>query len=121
MTFVLAQWVAAALVLISLIHVYWALGGQWATDVVIPQIPGREGQGLRPAFKPSALLTLAVAVGLLLVAPLQGVFAAAGFGLLTAFAVAGRLHPRLGTLRPSSGGVSASPSARSPEAPLPGE
>ena len=68
MTFVLAQWIAAALVLISLIHVYWALGGQWATDVVIPQIPGREGQGLRPAFKPSALLTLAVAVGLLLVA-----------------------------------------------------
>jgi hypothetical protein len=69
----------------------------------------------------SGILTPGAAWLVLLVAPLQGVFAAAGLGLFTAFAVAGRLHPRLGTLRPSSGGISASPSARSPKAPLPGE
>ncbi|MNF52643.1 hypothetical protein D3C85_548830 [compost metagenome] len=66
MTFVLAQWIAAALVLISLIHVYWALGGQWASDAVVPLVQG--DQGPRPAFKPSALVTLVVAAGLLLIA-----------------------------------------------------
>ena len=68
MTFVLAQWLAGVLVVISLIHVYWALGGQWANDAVVPYVPTPEGKGLRPAFKPSSLGTLAVAVGLLLIA-----------------------------------------------------
>lgn len=53
----------------------------------------------------SGILTPGAAWLVLLVAPLPGVFAAAGIGLLAAFAVAGQLHPRLGTPRPSRGGV----------------
>ena len=53
----------------------------------------------------SGILTPGAAWLVLLVAPLPGVFAAAGVGLLTAFAVAGRLHPHLGSLRPSRGGA----------------
>ncbi len=53
----------------------------------------------------SGILTPGAAWLVLLVAPLPGVFAAAGFGLISAFAVAGRLHPRLGSLRPSRGGA----------------
>ena len=41
------------------------------------------------------------------VAPLPGIFVAAGAGLLASWAVAGRLHPRLGAARPSRGGVPA--------------
>jgi hypothetical protein len=52
-------------------------------------------------------MTPGVAWLVLLVAPLHGIFAVAGLGLLGAFAVAGRLHPRLGTLRPSRGGLPA--------------
>ena len=51
----------------------------------------------------SGILTPGAAWLVLLVAPLPGVFAAAGVGLLASFAVASQLHPRLGTLRPSSG------------------
>jgi MFS family permease len=53
----------------------------------------------------SGILTPGAAWLVLLVAPLPGIFAAAGVGLAAAFAVAGRLHPRLGTLRPSRGGA----------------
>ncbi|MEY4698089.1 MAG: hypothetical protein RIT14_2517 [Pseudomonadota bacterium] len=55
----------------------------------------------------SGIMTPGVAWLVLLVAPLQGIFAVAGAGLLGAYAVAGRLHPRLGTHRPSRGGVPA--------------
>ncbi|RON08987.1 hypothetical protein BK659_12115 [Pseudomonas brassicacearum] len=68
MTFVLAQWIVAVFVLISLIHLYWALGGRWAFDAALPQVQDGVGEELRPVFKPSALATLAVAVGLLLIA-----------------------------------------------------
>ncbi|SEN58630.1 Protein of unknown function [Pseudomonas sp. ok272] len=70
MTFVLAQWVVTTFVLMSLIHVYWALGGRWASDAVVPQVLDGAGAGLRPAFKPSPLVTLAVALALLLIAVL---------------------------------------------------
>lgn len=52
----------------------------------------------------SGILTPGAAWLVLLVAPLPGIFAAAGAGLLASFLVAGRLHPRLGILRPSRGG-----------------
>ncbi|MES2666374.1 MAG: MFS transporter [Pseudomonadota bacterium] len=55
----------------------------------------------------SGILTPGGAWLVLLVAPLPGIFAAAGVGLLASFAVASRLHPRLGTLRPSRGRVQA--------------
>ncbi len=51
----------------------------------------------------SSILTPGAAWLVLLVAPLPGIFIAAGVGLLSAFAVAGRLHPRLGAERPSNG------------------
>jgi hypothetical protein len=47
----------------------------------------------------SSLLTPGVAWLVLLVMPLSGIFAAAGIGLLTAWTIAGRLHPRLGGRR----------------------
>ncbi|MES2844759.1 MAG: MFS transporter [Pseudomonadota bacterium] len=55
----------------------------------------------------SGILTPGVAWLVLLAAPLQGVFAVASLGLGLAWLVAGRLHPRLGTPRPSRGGFPA--------------
>jgi ACDE family multidrug resistance protein len=52
----------------------------------------------------SGILTPGAAWLVLWVAPLPAIFVAAGVGLLSAWAVAGKLHPRLGTLRPSRGG-----------------
>jgi MFS transporter, ACDE family, multidrug resistance protein len=51
----------------------------------------------------SGIMTPGFAWLVLLVAPLPGIFAATGAGLLGAYAVAGRLHPRLGAPRPSRG------------------
>ncbi|MBA3909561.1 MAG: MFS transporter [Rhodobacter sp.] len=51
----------------------------------------------------SGILTPGAAWLVLWVAPLPGIFLAAGAGLLAAWTVAGRLHPRLGTPRPSRG------------------
>lgn len=53
----------------------------------------------------SGVVTPGVAWAVLLVAPLSGVFLASGLGFVVAFAIAGRLHPRLGAARPSRGGV----------------
>lgn len=51
----------------------------------------------------SGILTPGAAWLVLLVAPLPAVFAICGVALAGAFMVAGRLHPRLGTPRPSHG------------------
>jgi MFS family permease len=51
----------------------------------------------------SGILTPGVAWLVLLVAPVAGVFVAAGAGMGLAAAIAGRLHPRLGADRPSQG------------------
>lgn len=51
----------------------------------------------------SGILTPGAAWAVLFVAPLPGIFVAAGAGLLAAWAIAGRLHPRLGATRPSRG------------------
>ena len=56
----------------------------------------------------SGILTPGVAWAVLFVLPLQGIFAASGIGLLIAWAIAGRLHPRLGAPRPSRGGAALS-------------
>jgi hypothetical protein len=69
MTFALAQWLVAIFAVISLVHVYWALGGQWAAAAVVPQIPvDGAGVKLRPAFKPSGWMTFLVAAALLMIA-----------------------------------------------------
>ncbi|MFN3280535.1 MAG: MFS transporter [Tabrizicola sp.] len=51
----------------------------------------------------SSILTPGLAWLVLWVAPLPGIFVAAGLGLLTSWMVAGQLHPRLGVARPSRG------------------
>lgn len=53
----------------------------------------------------SGILTPGVAWLVLLVAPLPGIFVAAGAAMACCWAVAGRLHPRLGVSRPSRGGT----------------
>jgi hypothetical protein len=53
----------------------------------------------------SGIVTPGIAWLVLLVAPLPGIFAAAGLGLGAAFVIAGRMHPRLGVPRPSRGGA----------------
>ncbi|MBL9051401.1 MAG: MFS transporter [Tabrizicola sp.] len=52
----------------------------------------------------SSILTPGAAWLVLWVAPLPGIFVAAGLGLLASWSVAGRMHPRLGIQRPSRGG-----------------
>jgi hypothetical protein len=47
---------------IGFLHIYWALGGRWASEVVIP-----ESKQL-PAFLPSPAMTLAVACALMIAA-----------------------------------------------------
>jgi hypothetical protein len=68
MTFVLAQWLVTVFAVISLIHVYWALGGEWAAVAAVPQVPVEGGERSRPAFKPRGWITLVVAGALLLIA-----------------------------------------------------
>ncbi|WP_128515832.1 MFS transporter [Tabrizicola thermarum] len=53
----------------------------------------------------SSILTPGAAWLVLWVAPLPAIFVAAGAGLVASWAVAGRLHPRLGVQRPSRGGA----------------
>ncbi|WP_136645577.1 MFS transporter [Tabrizicola sp. YIM 78059] len=65
----------------------------------------------------SGILTPGAAWAILLVAPLPGIFAAAGVGLLVSWGIAGRLHPRLGVQRPSRGGLGQGSSMMSNHAP----
>lgn len=51
----------------------------------------------------SSILTPGVAWAVLAIAPTAAIFAACAGGMAAAFAIAGRLHPRLGVLRPSRG------------------
>jgi MFS transporter, ACDE family, multidrug resistance protein len=51
----------------------------------------------------SGIVTPGVAYLVLLVAPLPAIFAACAVGMAGAWAVAGKLHPRLGAARPSRG------------------
>ena len=52
----------------------------------------------------SGIMTPGLAKMVLLVAPLNFIFAASGLAFAGAYLIAGRLHPRLGVLRPSRGG-----------------
>lgn len=53
----------------------------------------------------SGIITPGIAWLVLFVAPLSGIFAASGAGLLVAWTIAGRLHPRLGSKRNNQGYV----------------
>lgn len=54
--------VVATFLCLSLVHFYWAFGGRIGVAAAIPERDGK------PAFQPSTLATLAVAVGLALCA-----------------------------------------------------
>ena len=67
--------VVCALLLISLIHVYWAFGGRWGANVAVPIKKG----SLEPVFMPRKIGTLLVALLLVLAALLlviQGIYLA---------------------------------------------
>jgi hypothetical protein len=70
MTLLVARSLVAVFATISLIHLYWAMGGRWAALAVVPQVPVPQGGSLRPAFNPSSWLTLLVALALLSIAAL---------------------------------------------------
>lgn len=53
----------------------------------------------------SGILTPGAAWIVLFFLPLPGIFAASAIGLFASWAIAGRLHPRLGAARPSRGGA----------------
>ena len=74
---------AFVLAFLSGLHVYWAVGGRWGWGAAIPQVDGR------PAFTPSRLATLLVALGLA---------AAAVLPLVRAGALPFRVTPRLSQL-----------------------
>ncbi|MGB0932450.1 MAG: DUF3995 domain-containing protein, partial [Chitinophagales bacterium] len=46
-------------ILISLIHIYWAFGGKWGVEGVIPKLENRTD-----TLKPPPLATLVVAAGI---------------------------------------------------------
>jgi uncharacterized protein (DUF2062 family) len=58
---------AVILAILGLVHTYWALGARSPSAATIPEVAGR------PAFKPSRLSTLAVAIGLFVAAALVAV------------------------------------------------
>ena len=68
MTFALAQWLVTMFAVISLVHVYWGLGGEWATLAAVPQVPVEGSVRLQPAFRPRGWITLLVAAALLMIA-----------------------------------------------------
>ena len=67
---------AFVLFLLAGLHLYWAAGGTWGKRVVIPEVNGQ------PAFMPSRLSTVAVALALIgaaCVAILRGFFLFSSF------------------------------------------
>jgi Protein of unknown function (DUF3995) len=53
--------ISCSLLSITIIHIYWLLGGRWGIDKAIPTAI----QGNTPLFMPSRLATLVVAMGFL--------------------------------------------------------
>ena len=66
----LAWLLVAVFTLLGCLHAYWAAGGQWGWDAAVPTLPAKpQGSGPRvKAFNPSPAATLAVALGLWLIA-----------------------------------------------------
>ncbi|MDP3580895.1 MAG: DUF3995 domain-containing protein [Ignavibacteria bacterium] len=60
---------------LSLVHVYWALGGKWGATAAIPETEGRL------AFTPGKFITIVVATGLFLFA----IISASNLGFFTSW------------------------------------
>lgn len=68
---ILAVILATVLNLIAALHFYWALGGRWGSDAVIPIKEGNPASGQpdgQPTFSPGPFATAAVAILLFLAA-----------------------------------------------------
>ena len=50
---------------IAAIHIYWAMGGKWASQAVIPVNPAKSDTVEKAVFRPSVVATLIVASGLM--------------------------------------------------------
>ncbi len=67
MTALLSLVLATILTLIATLHLYWAFGGQWGTNAVIPSAHEGESDFIaKPVFKPGPFVTTAVAILLLM-------------------------------------------------------
>ena len=77
MTRVVALLMTVTLSVLGFVHIYWALGGKRGSAAAVPELSGR------PAFQPSRLATLAVAIALFAAAVL---IATAGHLLVDRFA-----------------------------------
>ena len=67
---------ASLLLLLAILHIYWAAGGSWSKRIAVPEPKGK------PAFSPSRISTLAVALALIgaaCVAILRGFFLFSSF------------------------------------------
>lgn len=56
--FVVPTLLTTTLIILSGLHIYWAIGGSWGIRVAIPEVNGH------PAFKPSRLAILSIAIAL---------------------------------------------------------
>lgn len=98
-------WVTVALVMVSSLFLVMldVVGGLPFLMSVKPS-ERTEMSAVYSSFRDvSGILTPGAAWLVLWIAPLPGIFLAAGAGLLASWAVAGRLNPRLGVQRPSRG------------------
>jgi Protein of unknown function (DUF3995) len=56
---------ALILAAIGVLHVYWAFGGRWGSDIVVPKLEARPDQNV---FTPTPIATLVIAALLLIAA-----------------------------------------------------
>lgn len=72
----LASLVCGLFILLAFLHVYWAIGGRWGSDKVIPRVDDQ------PLFTPGPAITLLVALGLFGIAILTYILGFYGGGSL---------------------------------------
>lgn len=98
-------WVAVALMMAgSVMLVVLDVAGGLPFLMAVKPSERTEMAAIYSSFRDvSGILTPGAAWLVLLVAPLPGVFAVAGLGMAVCVGIASKLHPRLGTSRPSHG------------------
>ncbi len=65
----IASLVAGVFLVLALVHVYWAAGGQWGMQAAIPKLPDKDKPAaMVKAFSPGPAITLAVACAMALIA-----------------------------------------------------
>ncbi len=96
----------AAMMLASVLLVMLDVGGGLPFLMSVKPSERTEMSAVYSSFRDvSSILTPGAAWLVLAVAPTAAIFAVCGAGMALGWAVAGRMHPRLGVLRPSRGGA----------------